>query len=241
MASIAKFDTWQTLDGTTMIAGNPSGNVGIGLFPSTKLDVNGRGRFVQDAAGTTGALVLRQNSGDTVGAHIQWVTNNNSAQKGHILVDTSSNMIFAPGITERMRIDVDGRVTMPYQPVASVSYGGSDIGATNIIPLNTTPIVRGGMTISSNRITVPVTGTYFVGWHHLATNTGTQIQIRVNGTSINSGAGSNTQMHPNGTHGNGSVQATVAMNANDYIEFFVINQNVHGNSSFNRMYAFLLG
>jgi hypothetical protein len=142
---------------------------------------------------------------------------------------------------QKFRVDTTGRLRMPYQPVASVSYGGGDISATNIIPLNTTPIVRGGMAISSNRITVPVAGTYLVGYHHLATNTGCQIQIRVNGTSINSGSGASTQIHPNGNHGNGSVQNPVAMNASDYIEFFVINSTVHGNSGYNRMYAFLLG
>jgi len=83
--------------------------VGIGTSsPSNKLDVTGRGRFVQDATATTGAIILRQNSGDTVGAHIQWVTNDNLSQKGYMLVDTSSNMIFATVASERMRIDSGG-------------------------------------------------------------------------------------------------------------------------------------
>lgn len=141
----------------------------------------------------------------------------------------------------RMKIDGSGRITMPYQPVASVSYGGGDVSATNIIPLNTTPIVRGGMTISSNRITVPVAGTYMVGYHHLGTNTGCQIQIRLNGSAINSGSGASTQINPAANHGNGSVQNPVAMSASDYIEFYVINNTVHGNSGYNRMYVYLLG
>lgn len=90
-----------------------AGNLGIGTnYPSKKLDVEGSARFVQDAAATTGAIVLRQNSGDTVGAYIQWVNNSNSVEKGWIVVDTSSNMIFATQSTERMRIDASGVVTM---------------------------------------------------------------------------------------------------------------------------------
>jgi hypothetical protein len=86
-----------------------SGNVGIGTAsPQRKLDVAGGARFVQDTTATTGAIVLRQNSGDTVGGYIQWVNNAAAVEKGWINVDTSSNMIFATVSTERMRIDSSG-------------------------------------------------------------------------------------------------------------------------------------
>ena len=88
-----------------------SGNVGINTSsPACKLDVNGRGRFVQDAAATTGAIALRQNSGDTEGAFIQWTTNNAASEKGWLQVDTSSNMKFATVSSERMRIDSSGNL-----------------------------------------------------------------------------------------------------------------------------------
>ena len=97
----------QTLTQAMLI--DASGNVGIGTSsPATKLDVNGRGRFVQDAAATTGAIALRQNSGDTEGAFIQWTTNNAASEKGWLQVDTSSNMKFATVSSERCRIDSSG-------------------------------------------------------------------------------------------------------------------------------------
>ena len=148
---------------------------------------------------------------------------------------------FDQGHREAMRIDGNGRITTPFQPVASVSYSGGDISSTNIIPLNFGPITRGGMTISSNRITVPIAGTYIVGFHHLGTSNNCQIQIRANGSAINSNFGANTQINPAAAHGNGSVQNPVALAANDFIEFFVINSTVHGNGNYNRMYVYLLG
>lgn len=96
---------------TEMMRITPAGLVGIGTTtPARKLDVAGGGRFLQDTAATTGAVVLRQNSGDTVGGFIQWVNNNNSSEKGWMVVDTSSNMIFAPNSAEAVRFTSAGRV-----------------------------------------------------------------------------------------------------------------------------------
>jgi hypothetical protein len=109
--------TWlqsQRTDGTAtanpLTLNEAGGNVGIGATPGCKLDVYGRGRFMQDAAATTGAVTIRQNVGDTVGGFIQWVNNAVSSEKGWLTVDTSSNMIFGPNSAEAMRITSAGRV-----------------------------------------------------------------------------------------------------------------------------------
>lgn len=109
--------TWlqsQRTDGTataTNISLNEGGgNVGVGAAPGCKFDVFGRGRFMQDAAPTTGAVTIRQNVGDTVGGYIQWVNNAAAAEKGWLTVDTSSNMIFGPNSAEAMRITSAGNV-----------------------------------------------------------------------------------------------------------------------------------
>jgi hypothetical protein len=94
-----------------MTIASTTGNVGIGTTsPSTKLDVNGNGRFIQNAAATTGAIILRQAAADAEGSFIQWVNNANTVEKGWFTVDTSSNMKFATVSTERMRIDSSGNV-----------------------------------------------------------------------------------------------------------------------------------
>lgn len=70
-----------------------SGSVGIGTAtPGRSLDVAGSGRFLATGAGTAGALVLRQNVGDTDGGIIQWTNNDSSVQKAYIACDTSGNL-----------------------------------------------------------------------------------------------------------------------------------------------------
>lgn len=100
-----------------------SGSVGIGIAPAVPLDVAGRGRFLQDSAATTGAIILRQNAGDTVGAYIQWVNNANSGEKGWITVNTAGDMIFAPASVERLRITAAGII----QDASALELGFKDI------------------------------------------------------------------------------------------------------------------
>ena len=108
-----------------------SRNVGIGITPVLSLDVAGRGRFLQNVAASSGAIVLRQSSGDTEGAFIQWVNNANSAEKGWIHVDTSSNMKFATASTERMRLSSAGGLSVgtTSDPGAGAIYATGNITA----------------------------------------------------------------------------------------------------------------
>lgn len=90
-----------------------SGNVGIGtttLLSGSKFDVNGRGRFFQDAAATTGAVIIRQDITNTVGGYLQWVNNDNTAQTGYLGVLPNSTFVFGAAASERMRISSVGEV-----------------------------------------------------------------------------------------------------------------------------------
>lgn len=144
------------------------------------------------------------------------------------------------GGTTRMTIDASGRVTMPYQPYARASCS-TVTSATQRIPLNSHNAYRGGMSIdnTNNRITVPASGAYVMGYAHLG-NSGsgnTQIEIRINGASEHG-----TRIQTTGNNNdNGSSQWIKELSANDYIEFWCIQGAAHGNSSYNSMWAYLLG
>ena len=147
-------------------------------------------------------------------------------------------MLFAAGgATERMRISSAGVVTMPYQAYANASSNGT-ISATNAIPLNQNNRSRGGLTISGNRMTVPVAGAYVMGYHHLGNNSGAcQMAIKVNGNIL---GGSMTQDTASANDSFGT-QIIQELGANDYIEFWVMSGASHGNPSYNSMWAFLIG
>jgi len=100
-----------TVDGTTLAVDSANNAVGILTTSPTNasLDVAGRGRFLQDAAATTGAIILRESSGG-VGGHLQFVTNDNSGQRGFIASNSSSDILFGSS-AERLRMLSAGGLT----------------------------------------------------------------------------------------------------------------------------------
>jgi len=131
------------------------GAVGIGLAsPTRKLDVAGGGRFLQDTAATTGAIVLRQNSGDTLGGYIQWVSNDNTAEKGWLVVDASSNMLFAPNSAEAMRITSAGRVGIGTNSPSTALQVNGTVTATTFAGAGTSLTgTASGLSIGGNAAT----------------------------------------------------------------------------------------
>jgi len=82
-----------------------SGVVGIlTATPSNaQLDVEGRGRFLQNASATTGAVIIRESSSG-VGGHIQFVSNANDAQRGYIGSNSDGDLLLGAVGTERLKI-----------------------------------------------------------------------------------------------------------------------------------------
>jgi hypothetical protein len=144
----------------------------------------------------------------------------------------------ANSVNETMTIDEYGRVGMPNQAWASVSSSTATT-SSNYVPLNANAVANGGVTVgSTNRITVPVTGNYLVGFHMLSDDqSSTFVKTRKNGSDI---PGMNGQNQTD-TYDNFSIQNIVNLAANDYIQFFVAGGKVHGNPSYNRMYVYKLG
>jgi len=103
---------------------------------NANLDVAGRGRFLQDAAATTGAVIIRESSGG-VGGHIQFVNNANDAQRGYIATNSDGDLLLGAVGTERLKIaGSNGMLT------ALSVYNVTTSGAANVNVQSSGAILR---------------------------------------------------------------------------------------------------
>lgn len=220
-----QLETTLNIDSGTLYVDGTNNRVGVGtVSPNQALHAIGEGLFEKASADS----VVSINS--TGGSGRSYQIRSQTSGEFYVYDNTAG--------ASRLTVDSSGRVTMPYQPFARASYSGGNLAATNIVPLNTHSLTRGGMTIASDRITVPVTGAYMVGFHHLANTGGVQIRVLKNGSAVR---GSYTQ-EVTGANGNFSAQQIIECSANDYLEFQTFSGgSVHGNGDYNCMWAFLLG
>lgn len=175
-----------------------SGNVGIGISPLTALHVAGGGRF------TSGTENLNTYHNGTVG----YIETNGNA---------STPIGFANGGLERMRIDADGRVTMPYQPafcayksvVSNTTYGAGNIVSADMV--DTKYNVGGHYNTSNGRFTAPISGLYLF-WCSLFNNSAALTRIRCD---INGGAGAWGQGQ-SAPSSDWAVTGVAKLNAGDY-------------------------
>ena len=139
-------------------------NVGIGVSPSTTLDVyNGAGWGGVDIDGSAGGELRLQKSGTDYGGVY--------ASDSHGLVIRAVNgvnsMQFLTNSVERMRIHNSGVVTMPSQPAFLVAANGSNAIAAaghHKLTFMTTERFDNNGNYSNSEFTAPVTGRYQFSW-----------------------------------------------------------------------------
>ena len=145
--------------------------------------------------------------------------------------------------TDALTIDSSGRVAQPQLPAACFHYQGSDLTGAAAVPLNTQSVLQGGMSMSSNVITVPIAGLYKIGFYHLAASTSAYsvLFVRINGQTQGMPHSNQIQFRP--PHGNDSFafQTIASLSANDTVDFFVSSGTIHGNADYNSMFVYLLG
>lgn len=169
----------------------------------------------------------------------------NSGDEGFTIENTSvyagGSINFRTNSTERLRIDLNGRVLTPAQPYIAGYFAFNSSGSVSTMTLM--PIAslssRGGLSVSSNQVTVPVAGAYEVSMHTCYNNNGNENDIFIykNGGFIAANFGSQSS---------GSLWVPISLStiincaANDYINFYYRGY-FYGSSSWSAWSIKLLG
>ena len=138
-------------------------------------------------------------------------------------------------ISERMAIDHNGRVTMPYQPAFDAYHaGGSYASGTTVtsLDLNSTRLNRGGHYSTSNdRFIAPVAGVYMFYYRAIVNGAYTNLHLRFRKNSTVVIGGSDTHLTTASGWHQFHTQVTVQLAANDFVQVeHTTNTNIYGDS-----------
>jgi hypothetical protein len=221
-----------TNGGLTRLTVTPEGKVGVGKTnPVAKLDILARGGTSFGTTSTVSDMsnggYIRvqddQNSVDNILAGIQFTAfNGDSVVAGTYDTTNGSSLLFGTEsggtLSEKMRIDSGGRVTMPYQPAFYASFGG-DGNIGNMDQVHATLTNVGNHFNSSNgSFTAPVDGVYLFNADVMTASSGGTsygaFYFTVNGTNTGSlhHSHSNTE-----SYRNTSGSAVFSLSANDVV------------------------
>ncbi len=142
--------------------------------------------------------------------------------------------------TTAQTVDSSGRVLKPVIPFGQAS-SNAKTSSSNVVNLNSHVLSGGGLTVdqSNNRMIVPVTGLYQIGFTELADIAGyVEIVMRKNGSNISGGRGQTSNSHQYGEFGHNML---ISLNADDYIDWYCVAGTTHNNTEYNNHYVYLIG
>ncbi len=197
----------------------PTGSVGVGQLNTTEVDA----RYVNVSGDTmTNGLTINEN---TFGCNVRLKNDGAGGQDWYLF---STMNAFAQGAGKLMAynagnahsydwaIDSLGRVTTPYQPVASAGWSG-DVAPGNIVPANVMRLNIGSHLSASGRFTAPVAGVYFAAISCMASGSADlRVQLNKNGSSL---GGDHVSYSRSSNYTKGAWMGYVSLAANDYLEF----------------------
>ena len=189
-----------------------------------------KGIVFNDTLATVSAI----NGDSTPWVHAGIVTTGSAGFNGNLIFATDGNSARTAntsGLTERMRIDHAGRVTMPSQPGFSAYRDAGHVTAGNVYIFDHTYYNVGNMYNSSTgRATVPIAGRYLVTVWLMSQNDAAYnnkyIRLRIN---TNNPAYKNLYSSTHdATHHQFSWSGVINLSANDYVDIYVDNMTVYG-------------
>ena len=232
------------VDSGTLYANNSTNRVGVGTTsPTAHLDVRGQviahGSTGAYTTTQVGAITINNNSADDTVDFTQGIvfTDNVNGSgpwthAGIVAVGSASfngSLVFGTdgdsannttGITERMRINSSGVVTMPSQPSVFAFSPGTDQVAGGVSPVkvafnNTQHNTGGHYSTALDRFTCPVAGEYLVSWYALggAPEAVYRYYLRINGATWN-----DLHVRANGTYDGYTRTVILDLAASDYLE-----------------------
>lgn len=202
-----------------------SGNVGIGTSsPSGRLDVLGSVASTSDWGNVNITSRNAINAANRIytAVRLQDSGSGDAGAIGYSYNGTGYNMMFATvptvggAITERMRIDSTGRVTMPAQPAFRAFTGTTFTGNTTVIFGSTQFNTGGHYSTSTGRFTAPIAGRYFFTFYLLNANSSPGSfwgGLRINGTSL-----AFAEMDWSGLYKTITASTVVQLAAGDYVD-----------------------
>lgn len=145
---------------------------------------------------------------------------------------------------ERMRIDSDGRVTMPYQPAFDVA-STAGVSGGNYQTFDTTYLNNGNhFSTSNNRFTAPIAGIYQFFATTIKSGSSTsnvsRVYVRVNGSNVRGNRHVRLSEGANyGTNGVGSW--VLSLSANDYVQVYITdNGGSHSSVEYTYFNGYLI-
>jgi len=144
-------------------------------------------------------------------------------------------------LSERMRIDSAGRVTMPNQPAfdvaSSTGVSGGNYQTFNNVYLNN------GNNFGNNKFTAPIAGIYqfFATTIKQGNNTSlvTRVYVRVNGSEVRGNR--QVRLSEGSNYGSNGVGSWVLnLSANDYVQVYIVDYGSHSSTSYTYFNGYLI-
>jgi len=236
-----------------------TGNVGIGVTaPTIRIDSRGNGRTIQIGRNPItnyygSSMYLSVDVGSTERA---WNvgTRYKTTNKGDLVFEYSTNDMGREGdakaltYSERMRINSDGIVTKPYQPIISGQMNTAQTDPVAPILLSFDEFwTNSGITFNATtkRFTVPTSGTYRITLNpFFKTGTGSgRVMVGVNTDSPSVLTHRGHTYKGSSNYETGCINSVVYLSANDYVVFYLALGGLYNQTSdrFNQFSIELIG